>query len=127
MRGIMWADRLIISTGVGRGDERQECAEWTGRRAVAPIPGLILGVEPRPAPLAADRSQAAVLPAAGRPVVVGGRPASHRHVQQTERNKALNTPYEGLNLANQISRKLGVFDRKLEENHSTFHCYSDIY
>ena len=38
-----------------------------------------------------------------------------------------NTPYEGLNLANQISRKLGVFDRKLEGNHYTFHCYSDIY
>ena len=37
------------------------------------------------------------------------------------------TPYEGLNLANQIIRKLGVFDRKLEGNHSTFHCYSDIY
>ena len=37
------------------------------------------------------------------------------------------TPYEGLNLANQISRKLGIFDRKLDENHSIFHCYSDIY
>ena len=36
------------------------------------------------------------------------------------------TPYEGLNLANHISRKLGVFDRKLEGNHSIFHCYSDI-
>ena len=30
------------------------------------------------------------------------------------------TPYEGLNLDNQISRKL-------EGNHSIFHCYSDIY
>ena len=38
-----------------------------------------------------------------------------------------NTPYEGLNLAIQISRKLGVFDRKLEGKHYTFHCYSDIY
>ena len=28
---------------------------------------------------------------------------------------------------NQISRKLGIFDRKLEGNHSIFHCYSDIY
>ena len=37
------------------------------------------------------------------------------------------TPYEGLNLPNQISRKLGVFDRKLEGNHSIFHCYSNIY
>ena len=37
------------------------------------------------------------------------------------------TPYEGLNLDNQISRKLGVFDRKLEGNHFIFHCYSDIY
>ena len=37
------------------------------------------------------------------------------------------TPHECLNLANQMRRKLGVFDRKLEGNHSTFHCYSDIY
>ena len=37
------------------------------------------------------------------------------------------TSYEGLHLPNQISRKLGVFDRKLEGNHSIFHCYSDIY
>ena len=35
------------------------------------------------------------------------------------------TPYEGLSLANQISRKLGIFERKLEGNHSIFHCYSD--
>ena len=27
------------------------------------------------------------------------------------------TPYEGTNLANHISRMLGVFDRKLEGNH----------
>ena len=31
----------------------------------------------------------------------------------------------GSHLANQISRKLGVFDRKLEGNHSILHCYSD--
>ena len=30
------------------------------------------------------------------------------------------TPYEGLNSANQISRKLRVFHQKLEENHSIF-------
>ena len=30
------------------------------------------------------------------------------------------TQYEGLNLANQINRKLGVFDLKFEGSHSTF-------
>ena len=33
------------------------------------------------------------------------------------------TPYEGLNLTNQISRKLEVFYRKLEGNHSKYLCY----
>ena len=33
-------------------------------------------------------------------------------------------PYEGLNLANQISQRLGVFDRKLEGSHATFHSYT---
>ena len=33
------------------------------------------------------------------------------------------TPYEGLNLANQISRKFGVFELKLEGNHSLQYCY----
>ena len=33
------------------------------------------------------------------------------------------TPYEGHNLANQICRKLRVFDRKLEESQSIFQCY----
>ena len=36
------------------------------------------------------------------------------------------TPYEGLNLANQIWRKLGVFDRKLEGSYFIFLCYFDI-
>ena len=35
------------------------------------------------------------------------------------------TLYEGLNLANQKRRKLGVFDRKLEGNHFPFYCYFD--
>ena len=34
-------------------------------------------------------------------------------------------PYEGLIKANQISRKLGAFDRKLEGSHSIIHCYFD--
>ena len=33
--------------------------------------------------------------------------------------------YEGLNLANQKRRKLGVFGRKLEGNHFPFYCYFD--
>ena len=32
---------------------------------------------------------------------------------------------EGLNPTNQNSRKLGVYDRKLEGNHSLFYCYFD--
>ena len=32
----------------------------------------------------------------------------------------LNTPYEGLNLANQNVRKFGVFERKLVGSHSIF-------
>ena len=36
------------------------------------------------------------------------------------------TPYEGLNLVNQICRKLGVFDRKLEGSYFIFLCYFDI-
>ena len=36
------------------------------------------------------------------------------------------TPYEGFNLAIQISRKLGVFDPKLEERHFIVLCYFDI-
>ena len=35
-------------------------------------------------------------------------------------NKKLYTPYEGLNLADQMSRKLGVFGRKLEGSHLLF-------
>ena len=35
-------------------------------------------------------------------------------------------PYEGPSLANQISRKLGLFDRKLEESHSTHCSYASI-
>ena len=35
------------------------------------------------------------------------------------------TPYEGLNLANQRSRKLGVFGRKLKGSHFLFYCYFD--
>ena len=34
------------------------------------------------------------------------------------------TPYEGPTLANKISRKLGVFDRKLEGILSLFYCLS---
>ena len=37
------------------------------------------------------------------------------------------TPYGGLNLANQRSRKLRVHDRKLEGSHSPFFSYSDKY
>ena len=33
-----------------------------------------------------------------------------------------NTPYEGLNIVNQIGRKLGVFCPKFEGSHSTFKC-----
>ena len=33
------------------------------------------------------------------------------------------TPYEGLNLANQKGRKLGVFGRKLEGSHSPVYWY----
>ena len=36
------------------------------------------------------------------------------------------TPYEGFNLANQISRKLEVFDRKLEGRHFIFLFYFDM-
>ena len=36
-------------------------------------------------------------------------------------------PFNGFNLANQISRKLRVFDRKLEGSYSVFNCYCDIY
>ena len=36
------------------------------------------------------------------------------------------TPYDHLRLANQISRKFGVFDRKLEGSHFTFYCYSSM-
>ena len=31
------------------------------------------------------------------------------------------TPYEGSNLTNQINRKLGVFERKLEGSHTLFY------
>ena len=37
------------------------------------------------------------------------------------------TPYEGLNLANEKSRKLGVFGRKLEGSHSRCYHYFDKY
>ena len=37
------------------------------------------------------------------------------------------TRYEGLSLANQNNRKLGVFDRKLEERHYLVHCYFEKY
>ena len=37
------------------------------------------------------------------------------------------TPYEGLNLCNQISLRLEVFDRKLEGSHSIFYIYYNIY
>ena len=37
------------------------------------------------------------------------------------------TPYEGSNLASQMSRKLEVFDRKLEGSHSLFCTYFDKY
>ena len=37
------------------------------------------------------------------------------------------TPYEVSNLANQNSRKLGVFNRKLEGSHSLFHSHFDKY
>ena len=37
------------------------------------------------------------------------------------------TPYEGPNLTNMNSRKLGVFNRKLEGSHSPFHCHFDKY
>ena len=36
------------------------------------------------------------------------------------------TPYEGLSIANQISRKLAVFYRMLQGSHSIFECYFDI-
>ena len=36
-------------------------------------------------------------------------------------------PHEGLHLANQSSRKLGVFGRKLEGSHSVFDCYFQLY
>ena len=32
------------------------------------------------------------------------------------------TPYEGLNLANQEGRKLGIFGRKLEGSYFLFYC-----
>ena len=53
--------------------------------------------------------------------------SSDRHGMKNTTHQVYYTPYEGLNLDNQISRKLGVFDRKLEGNHFIFHCYSDIY
>ena len=37
------------------------------------------------------------------------------------------TPYEGLYLTNQKSRKLGVFVRKLKGSHSPFYDYFDKY
>ena len=37
--------------------------------------------------------------------------------------RSVSTPYEGLDLANQIGRKLGVSDRKLEGRYSIFHCW----
>ena len=37
------------------------------------------------------------------------------------------TPYEGLNVASQKTRKLGVFGRKFEGSHSPFYCYFDTY
>ena len=37
------------------------------------------------------------------------------------------TPYEGLILANQNSRKLGVFDRKLLASYVYCSCYFDKY
>ena len=54
-------------------------------------------------------------------------PVAHTHGWPVATNKRphlfsgkCNTPYEGPNLANRISRKLGVFDRKLEGSHSVF-------
>ena len=38
---------------------------------------------------------------------------------------AVYTRYEGLNLTNQESRKLGVFGRKLEGSNSRFYCFSN--
>ena len=38
----------------------------------------------------------------------------------------LYTPYGGFNSASQISRKLGVFDQKLEESHYLFDYLFDI-
>ena len=35
-------------------------------------------------------------------------------------------PYEGLSFTNQISRKLGVFDRKLEGSHSIKYYHFDV-
>ena len=37
------------------------------------------------------------------------------------------TPYEGLDFANQRTRKLGVFGRKLKGSNSPFYCYFDKY
>ena len=37
------------------------------------------------------------------------------------------TPYEGPSLANQKSRKLGVFGRKFEGSHTPFECYFNEY
>ena len=39
----------------------------------------------------------------------------------------LYTSYEGPSVANHNSRKLGIFGRKLEENHSPFCWYFDQY
>ena len=36
-------------------------------------------------------------------------------------------PYEGRNLSNQKSRKLGVYGRKLVRNHTLFYFYFDKY
>ena len=56
----------------------------------------------------------------------------HRHgMRRTSLKKQyvpiLYTPYEGLNLANEKSRKLEIFDRKLEGNHYLFYSYFDDY
>ena len=42
-------------------------------------------------------------------------------------HRALYTQYEGLNLANEKSRTLEIFDRKLEGNHYLFYSYFNNY
>ena len=48
-------------------------------------------------------------------------------VTATAKDRTDYTLYEGLDLANQMSRKLEVFGRKLEGSLSPFHCFSNEY